>query len=491
MTDALTPAAEAARMPGVPGGGFDRFANAPVLPFSLGHEWLVQSRTVWWGNVGFLLLATLAVLIARWQLDFFDGAVVIFLSYLSDAVIFTWVFLGLQRQAEEPENTAMLAGWRALKGRWRAVLLSSLWGIPAAAASYAMFYFGPQLIEALVLAVGINLLGVATLLALILLAAYATFLLCLVPVMAGVHAARDAHAGFRVGGLWAYRGLRAGWRPLSVIFVVFITGCVVAGTVLTWAVGHLPVAWFVSGGDLMEALWYWYPWPGLLLAMNLFLALLLPMLSDLLKAADTDLSDEVFSAQHKEREGQQFVRIVLRRTAFAVRTAAAFCVLFGMLYSVVLGDMQQLLDWLGIAFALYLAGGGVYRWSDRWKPSVQTSTLAQETSGAGAGASANGSADASAVAATVPAPAAEPTVSTARRIVSVILQVFSVLLMLAGLATAWLGVEAMDDRSIAAFGVMASVMGVGVLVFGLLLFWGARVLGRPKKQTPPAKADGA
>lgn len=466
-------------------GGFDRFANAPVLPFGLGHEWMVRARAVWRSNFGFLLLATLLVLGARWQLDFMEGAVIIFLSYLSDGILFTWVFLGLQRQPGEPGQLgllvgwrALLAGWRALKGRWKAVLLSSLWGLPAAGASYALFAFGPQLIEALVLAIGINLVGIATLLALVLTAAFITFLLCMLPVLAGVHAARDEHAGFRVGGLWAYRGIRSGWRPLLVVFMVFICACAVAATVLTWTIGHLPVEWLANDSGWTQGLGYWYPWPGLLVAMNFFLALLQPMVGDLLQAADTDLSDEITSAQHKEREGQQFVRIVLRRVAFAVRTAAAFCVLFGLLYSTVLGEMQQLVDWLGAAVTLYVAGGAVYRWSERWKPAnavpvAEAVPVSATTLEASEPAAAEPSVAAPSISQVTEA--ADP---MGRRILTGIFYVLALLLMLTGALTTLQGLSAFGDRTIAAFGGAGILMGLGTIALGLLLLWvGRRISG--------------
>lgn len=346
---------------------FDRYANAPVLPFTRGRSWFLQARAVWRRHMLFLLMATLAVLVARWQLDFYDRAVLIVFSYLSDAVVFTWVFLGLRNSEAAGTAPAFAPGWRALKGRWLAVMLSSLWGLPAALASYALFAFGPELIKALVLAVGVNSLGVAALLLLLLAGGYVTFLLCMLPVLAGVHVAGDALSGFRVGGLWAFRGLRAGWRPLMVVFLAFITACFVAGTALTWGFGHLPAQWFVADDGFIDWLQYWYPWPGLLVAMNIFLALLYPMARDLLGAADIDLSDEIASDEQKDSEGQRFIGFVLEQAALVVRAASALCVLFGLLYAVFMAELAQFFDWLWVAFILYVIGGGLYKLAARWR----------------------------------------------------------------------------------------------------------------------------
>jgi hypothetical protein len=347
------------------------FANAPVLPFAMGHDWFMQARSVWWRHVFFLAFATLVILVARWQLDLAERGVVIVLSYLSDAVVFTWVFLGLRESEAGVAKSPFAGGRQALRGRWRKVMLSSLWGLPAALASYLVFAFAPEAIKVLVLALGVNALGVAALVLVVMAGAYVTFLLCMLPVLAGVHAARDGGAGFKVGGLWAFRALRCGWRPLLVVFVAFIVACFVAGTALTWTFGHLPAAWFTADNELMGLLGYWYPWPGLLVAMNLFMALLFPMVSDLLAAADTDLSDEIASQAQKDLEGQRFVGHVWARAALLMRTAAAASVLFGLVYGAVFNDMGQFTDWFGVAVVFYVLGGGLYKmaaWARRTTP---------------------------------------------------------------------------------------------------------------------------
>lgn len=340
------------------------FANAPVLPYALGREWLQQARATWRRHFFFLLTATLCVLLARWQLDFLWGGTgisMIVLSYLTDAVVFTWAYLGLRAAAADPALSAWGEGRRALSGHWARVLRSSLWGLPAVMVSYLMFAFAPELIKALVLVVGVNLLGVASMLVLLMLCGFITFLLCLLPVLAGVQASRQEVMGFRAAGLWGFRALRSGWRPLAVIFVAFVTGAFVAALVLTWIIGHLPVQWYLETPGLMDWLGNWYPWPALFVAMNLFLALLLPMVSDLLAAADVDLSDEIHSTDDVAVAEKDFIGSVWNRAGMAMRAACAGSVLLGVLYYVLLNSEETLISLLGYALLFYVLGGWFYK----------------------------------------------------------------------------------------------------------------------------------
>lgn len=333
----------------------DRFANAPVLPFERGAQWFAAGRQVAWGAPFFLPLATLLTLLARWQLDLFGTGNLIVLSYLSDAIVFTWVFMGIGAQRRQPGLSPWRAGHQDLAGRWRVVAVCSLWGLPAALVSYAMFAFAPDLVKALVLLLGSNGLGLAAVLVLGLAAAYATFLLSLLPVLAAIQAGRDVHANFKIAGLWALRALRAGHRPLAVVFVSFVTGCVLAGAGLTYLYGHVPSQWLLENPGLDALLNYWYPWPGLFAALWVFLAMLHPMASDLLQAADVDLSDEILAPEHKAHFGERHVGWVLCQFGFGMRSLAALCVLLGLLYASVLGG-GDFMAWMGSATLLYLGG---------------------------------------------------------------------------------------------------------------------------------------
>jgi hypothetical protein len=342
----------------------DRFANAPVLPFERSSQWFARGRSIARQSPFVLLLAAMLTLLARWQLDLFGTGNLIVLSYLTDAIVFTWVFLGMAARATDPAASAWRGGHIALKGRRWAVAVCSLWGLPAALVSHVMFMFAPELIKALVLAVGSNLAGLVVLLVVVMAAAYATFLLSMLPVLAAIQAGRDVHASFKVAGLWALRALRAGRRPLAAVFVTFISGCVLAAAGLTYLYGHMPVAWLQQNPGLDALLSYWYPWPGLFVALYAFLAMLHPMASDMLSAADVDLSDEILSDAHKAEFGQRHVGWLLRRAGFALRSLAAMSILLGLIYGAVLGS-EDASAWFVIALLLYGVGKVLTRWGNR------------------------------------------------------------------------------------------------------------------------------
>lgn len=352
--------------PSPTGTPLNPYSNAPALPFSVGRDWFAQARRLLLSYFLFFPMLALVVLAARWQLDFLEGGIVILLSYLSDALVFALVFLGVRDHLSGAAVSAFAGGRLALKGRVRAVLLSGLWGLPAALGSYLIFAFAPQLIRALVLALGVNGLGVASMLLLVLVGGYATFWLCMLPVLAAIQVARDPEATFKLGGLWAFRGLRSGWRPLLVVFVSFITGCFAAAAVLTRLFGHLPGAFFEGDASVLAQLQYWYAWPGLFIAMTLFLAMLHPMAHDLLRAADTDLSDEIFTSQDKPVHGTLFLAAVLDGSGFALRCLACTSVLFALLYTGFFG-MAASGVYMPVAVAAYLWGGNCYQSAIAWR----------------------------------------------------------------------------------------------------------------------------
>lgn len=329
------------------------FANAPVLPFDLAGQWFARGRSIFFTHALFVITAAALVMLARWQLDFFDRASVIVLSYLTDALVFCAVFAGLHAATQNREASVTKQAIAALKGRWKHALWCSMWGLPAAAISHFIFQSAPELIKALMLVVGVNALGIAALLLLVLAGGFLTFLLSLLPVLAAIHALRDPHATFKVAGLWAFRGMRSGWRPLLAVFMGFITCCFLAGGLLTAAYGHLSPAWLQQHPQISAGLNYWYPWPGLLVAMVLFVSVLYPLATDLLQAADVDLSDEIFQHQEKEHHGEQFVSQLLGRIAWAMRSIAVLCLLFGVLYGSFFGA-DEFWEWLAIAGFIYL-----------------------------------------------------------------------------------------------------------------------------------------
>ena len=83
----------------------ERFANAPKLPFLLGHEWFRSARSALWANKLLIPFWALVTLAFRWLLDFSEGGVFIFLSYFTDALLFAWLFMAI----ESPLQTEKIA----------------------------------------------------------------------------------------------------------------------------------------------------------------------------------------------------------------------------------------------------------------------------------------------------------------------------------------------------------------------------------------------
>ncbi len=336
----------------------DRFANAPRLPFALSREWFSAARRLWMRHWLLIPFWALVVLAFRWQLDFFEGGVVIFLSYFTDALLFAWLFLGL-RAAEAGGGAPLRAGWTALQGRRWTVMRAGVWGLPGALFSYLIFTFGPDLIQGGVVAVGSNLLGIAALLALVLGGGYFTFLAMLWPVLAAIQTARStAETSLKAGGLWAFRSLHAGWRPLLVVFISFVAASFLAGLLFMEVLGHLPLEVLMASQERFFGLRYWFSWPGLFVAMNAFLALLVPLGESLLGAADEDLSDEVSDAASAERAGNDLIARVFERLGFTLRSVAALA----LILLVTAGG-----DWLGLSVFGFLWGGSCYTTARSWR----------------------------------------------------------------------------------------------------------------------------
>lgn len=346
---------------------FDPYANALALPWASGRAWLGQARDLWLQHWLFFSAGALLVLLARWQLDFMDGGVVIVLSYFTDALLFGLVYFAIREHRARPDSPALLFAWRVGKGRLKEIALCGLWGLPAAAASHLIFLSGPEMVKAVIYFLGSNLLGLVAMLLVFLAAGYAAFLASLLPNLAAIQAVRDPDAGFRAAGLWAFRGMRSGWRPLAVIFMAFISASFAAGALLTPLFGHLPTGLFGPDAIAFDRLLYWFPWPALFIATNLFVALLFPMADDLLRAADHDLSDEVFDDATRDRTSQAFVAHLLDQAGFAVASLAAFGFLFWALASVLMmaGGYAQV--WLVTALFAYLWSRSLYKSAAAWR----------------------------------------------------------------------------------------------------------------------------
>jgi hypothetical protein len=178
--------------------------------------------------------------------------------------------------------------------------------------------------------------------------------------------ARDPHATLMSSGLWAYRGLRAGTRPLSVLFVLFLFGAVACNTVATWAMGHLPVDVFSdwTADDILITLSQ-APLTTFLM-MNAFLALLPAIATDLLRSADVDLSDEIFSDTEKAAHGDAFWVRVLERAGQGLRLVAMLSVVFLVIY-IAFSGYEEAGMWFTWAVLTYVWGGSFGKSARAWR----------------------------------------------------------------------------------------------------------------------------
>jgi len=351
---------------------------ATIYNLALGRcpAWLQQARALWLSHPLLFLGVSAGVVLLRRGLDAWGMDIFIVVSYLTDAWIFTWMCLGVTRGGGGKSWAICRAGWQAVRGRMFPILKTVGWGIPAALTSYLIFLVVPQGVQALVVVQG-NVLVASLLLFVALFAAgFLSMLLGLLPVLAAIQMARDSHATFLSSGLWAYRGLRAGIRPLAVLFILFVFGVVVCNTAATWVMGNLPPAvfrdWTVD--EVLNAL---SQAPlTVFLAMNAFLAVLPAMASDLLRSADVDLSDEIFSDAQKAVHGDAFGVRLLDIAGHGQRLAAMLFVVFLVIYAAFSG-YEEAGKWFVFAVMAYVWGGSFRKsararregqsWSLRWR----------------------------------------------------------------------------------------------------------------------------
>jgi hypothetical protein len=340
----------------------------PVFDLAPGRctTWLSQARALWWSHPFFLLALSALVVFLRRSLDGMGEDSLIVVSYLTDAWIFTWLVLGVSRAPGQSAWAVVRAGWQGLRGRFFAVLKTVLWGIPSALTSFFVFLLVPEGVQALAVLQGNVLVATGVLFVALLAGGFLSMLLCLLPVLAAIQTARDPHATLLSSGLWAYRGIRAGIRPLSVLFVVFISGAVVCHTLITLGMGHLPLETFEdwSADEILGTL---AQSPlTVFIVMNAFLALLPGMASDLLRSADTDLSDEIFSDADKQAHGDAFGVRVLERAGQALRMAAMLFVVFLVIYAAFSG-YEEAGQWLLFSVLAYVWGGSFRKSAKAWR----------------------------------------------------------------------------------------------------------------------------
>ena len=330
---------------------FDPYANAPRLPFGRCARWLHDARVAWQRHWLFFLSMSLVVLALRWRLD---GALV-WSSYASDALLLSFVVAATDGA---DDSLQWRAAWHALRARFGAVLLSCLWAIPGIAGCYLVFSLSPLLVSAIQLWGNQTLLSLLLLTGILLVAGYLLFLGAVLPVLAGVHRLRESACTLAAAGLHGFRALRAGWRPLASLYALFLGACLGAALLLTFAYGHLPAGLLLGADLLSERAGFWYAWPGLFIAMSLFLALLSPLCNELLGAARVDLSDEIVAGSDAERLGRNFYADNLRVGGHLLRAASLLLLCVGvteLLFDLAWGDS------IALAVVSFVWSGSFYR----------------------------------------------------------------------------------------------------------------------------------
>ena len=123
--------------------------------------------------------------------------------------------------------------------------------------------------------------------------------------------------------------------------------------------GYEPVA--VADTAAMQPSGPWTGFAPVALGLVLSAPLVLPMVGDLLAAADVDLSDEILSPSDVVSAEESFIGSVWHRAGMVLRFACAACVLLGAMYYLLLNSEDMLITLLEWAFVLYLAGGWCYK----------------------------------------------------------------------------------------------------------------------------------
>lgn len=334
--------------------------------------WLQQAGRLWLAHPIFFLAVAGAVVMLRRGLDALGMDHFIVVSYLTDAWIFTWLALGASRAGAGDARSLARTGWQGLKGRWLAVLKTALWGVPAALASFIIFLLVPKGVQVLVVLQGHALLAAAVLFIALGVGGFISMVLGLLPVLAAIQMARDPHATLMSSGLWAFRGLRAGIRPLALLFVLFVSATVVCNTATTWVMGHLPLSVFgdKSTDDIVEVL-LMAPLTVFVM-MNGFLALLPALAGDLLRSADVDLSDEIFTNAQKGAHGDAFWVRVLEFAGQSLRLIALLSVVFLGIYAAFSG-YDEAAEWLVYAVVAFVWGGSFRKSARGWRENLSWS----------------------------------------------------------------------------------------------------------------------
>lgn len=262
--------------------------------------WLGQSLAAFRSRPALILSAAAAVLGLRWLLDFggagdpekildfaagvapdflagHPGALswlvsisvglsasTVLLSYLTDALVFASFLAAFKT------GRSLLDGWRALRGRRRAVALAGLWGLPSAALGYAAIVQSKPLALAVSSLTSSAALGSLSAVAILALGLCASMVCLFGGALAAFDAARPGRS-FKESGS---AGLLGAWRlraPLAKTFAAF------AGGALLSALGNMAVArlfYYDATLDSLDSTLEFVGLPGLACAVVALCALL-------------------------------------------------------------------------------------------------------------------------------------------------------------------------------------------------------------------------
>ncbi len=339
---------------------------ASAIPFSASAQWFDRAWNLWCRRPVFFAGTALLMLALRWGVDLvpFGGGAFIFLSYLTDALIFAMVWLAL---SQADGGGGLMDGWRLLNGRRGRVARAGLWGLPSAAVGFLLLALEGPLFEAIGVALGARVAGW-----LMLGWIFAVGWICCTLLFGALFACIEAARG--EDGLWTagLKGMRAayvGWRPLLGVWTAFVCGAALCAALTAGVMGHLGLT--AIDGVARDALEYWINWPALFIAVMALLALLTPCGGDLLAAAEA-------GGQHDGLTLAAFGETAAVRLGMVLKTLAAAVVLSGLFVidvgagSIVVGALGLWLTGRALAKAAPAWGdSGASLWA-RWRWLVLT-----------------------------------------------------------------------------------------------------------------------
>lgn len=299
------------------------------LPFATARTWITEAKDLWRGNILFFTLAALLILAFRWMLDFGQTGSAIFLSYFTDALLFSAAFLGLSASLSgDIRRPSLIHGWKSLAGRRKTVLATGLLGMPSALAGTVIVFAAPSVATTVAAIFGLTLVGSAILALLGLAAGYVALLLLVAALLSSIHAARTG-CGVRAAALWGYTATAAGWKPLTSLFAVFLSATIVAAFLLPSLFNALFAGGYANDLETMETLRYWMNWPGLFVALTVLLALLVPMVNSL-DAQTRESGQHTDPTEMALTPDERWLRLVSRNMnragiLFRVLAAAVLC----------------------------------------------------------------------------------------------------------------------------------------------------------------------